>query len=572
MNKYSYELRPYTAPKLQSREARRVEVTNNLYTTPRSRIESAMGTYRSGYINESIQKQLACSVSENNLTLSLTNQQFLPQEAAKYFDMPSPDDSRYELNLDFPVRPSTSKLSSLTHRENERMRYKSHLIISQPKTLKAIESSSSQLLKSPSAKDFSKIITKLDRVATQNNFLNKKLILKEGKLFESVLQENENQYLRVFVKDKKCPCSVEIKRSSGNLRIFISRTVAEPNEDMCDCKYSKDNFSISDPGTKFRCEYLHFCIHAVKDCNFSMVVKLGRYEYKSTGNLLAGTKPDYSLEALKRDEALRAQFQRELDIVRLNKRKETMVKSKNKDFIKLNTLMSPRFSFRKDRSPEKTWEYRKNEAKLRKSIVIEQKNVKVMLSINRREIRLEKEKKQREQEIEKELRERLYKYWIIFIYQAKTLTCIKHHIMLGRTQIFQKLKISSSAKRIQKLYRLSTQGLSMHHISLLHCLDNLKLFRLVTHNQALSASKSSIFKLLQESAINSTLPNHFENFRSKSNLYSVVSLQRSIRRFLARRRSVHRNKVLKWKPKENLSSSPPKVKRKLKRKKSLKNR
>jgi hypothetical protein len=570
MNKYSYELRPTTAQKLQSRDARRVEVTNNLYTTPRSRIESAMGTYRSGFVNESIQKQLACSVSENNLTLSLTNQQFLPQEAAKYFDIPSPNDSRYELNLDFPLRPSTSKLSSLTHRENERMKYKSHLITAQHKQIKSMDSPSSQLMNSPSEKDFYNIITKLGRVASQNNFLNKKLILKEGKLFESVLQENENQYLRVFVKDKKCPCHVEIKRISGNVRIFVSRTVAEPNEDMCDCRYTKDIFSISDPGTKFRCEYLHFCIHAVKDSNFSMLVKLGRNEFKSTDNLLVATKPDYSVEALKRDEALRVQFQKELDVVRLNKRKDTMGKSNKKDFIKLNALMSPRFSFRKDKSPEKTWEYRKNEAKLRKSIVIEQKKIQVMLSINRREIRLEKEKKHREQEIEQELRDRFYRYWVIFIYQAKTLTCIKHQIMLGRTQIFQKFKISSSAKRIQKLYRLSNKGLSIHHLALIHCLNNLSLLRLVTHRQAISASKSSIFKMLKESAIDSTLPNHFENFRSKGNFHSVISLQRSIRRFLARRRSVHRSRVNNWKPSEAVSSSPPKVKRKIKRRRTIK--
>lgn len=516
MNKYSYELRPLTATKPKTIKNIQPLVTNNFYATTRSHMESVMNSRRSGFCNESIQKNLASSISENNLTMSLTSPQFLPQEVAKYFDILSPDDSRYELNLEFPSRPSTSTLSSLTYRENERMRNRSQFIVH--KSIQTQETTSRNLLNSPSDSDFRRILTKLDRVASQNHFLNRKLILKEGKQFESNLQEHENQYLRVQVKDRKCPLSVEIKRNRGILRVFVSKTVAEPNEDLCDFKFSRDTFNISDMGSKFRCDYLHFCIHAVKDCGFSMVVKLGKSDTKS-GNLYSTSKPEFNLDLFKKDETLRVQFQKKLEIVQKNKRHETMIQSKHKNFIKINTIMSPRFSFRKERSPDKTWEIRRNEVQSRKSVAVEQKKVKVMLSINRREIRLEREKHEREDKIENELKEKFYIYWVQFIYQAKVLTCIKQQVQLGRIQIFQKLRISSSARRIQKLYRLSVKGLNTRQLSLLHCKNNLSFFIFTLKPQIQHTSSTHIYLILKQSTINFTLSDHFDKFRNQGNFY-----------------------------------------------------
>lgn len=519
MNKYSYELRPFTANKPKTREIPRLSSVNNFYTTPRSQMESVMNTHRSGFGNESMQKNMVSSISENNLTMSLISHQFIPQETAKYFDMPSPDDSRYDLNLEFPKRPSTSKLSSLTHRENERMRYKSHFIIQESSSIQTPETASNLLLNSPSDIDFRRIITQLDRVASQNHFMNKKLILKEGKQFESNLQESENQYLRVLVKDKKCPLTVEIKRKHGQLRVFVSKTVAEPNEDMCDFKFAKDVFHISDMSSKFRCEYLFFCIHSVRDCGFSMVIQLGKSDIRSSGNLISMNKPEFNLESIKRDEALRLQFKKEIETLHKNMKNKSMMGSKHKNFIKINTKMSPSFSFKKEKSPDKTWEIRKNEVQTRKSIVIEQKKVKIQLYINRREIRLEREKQQKGQEIENELREKFYKCWVVFIYHSKALTCIKQHIQLGRIQIFQKFRISSSARRIQKLYRLSVKGLNTRHLALIHCRNNLNLYRHTTKPHILQTSRIHIFLTIKQTAINNTLANHFDKFRSQSNLY-----------------------------------------------------
>lgn len=78
-----------------------------------------------------------------------------------------------------------------------------------------------------------------------------------------------------MVRGKKCPLRVNIKRKKGRLETYVSRTIPEPNDELCDACYKKDKFLISDTGLKFRVEMVYFCLHAVTDSILTFSVGFG---------------------------------------------------------------------------------------------------------------------------------------------------------------------------------------------------------------------------------------------------------------------------------------------------------
>ena len=186
-------------------------------------------------------------------------------------------------------------LSSLTQRANQMLES-----LQRPEDTFLAKSASAGLFsptynKLPSEIDFKRAIEKLGRVYAQGGVDALKLSLQEGKTHEVTLEAEEKMYARISLQGQLCPLVVTINRSRGRLVAYVSKTVQDPMEMICDAKVTGDRIWISDPGIRFRSNTLYICFAAVEECVFSLNVQFGQKKR-------AVTKEKWKLEFSIREE------------------------------------------------------------------------------------------------------------------------------------------------------------------------------------------------------------------------------------------------------------------------------
>lgn len=67
-----------------------------------------------------------------------------------------------------------------------------------------------------------------------------------------------------------------IRRIKGRLKANVSKAVPEPNDELCDEIFLKDQFIVNDTTSVFRAEYIYICLNALEDSHFIISVSFGR--------------------------------------------------------------------------------------------------------------------------------------------------------------------------------------------------------------------------------------------------------------------------------------------------------
>ena len=200
----------------------------------------------------------------------------------------------------------------------------------------------------PKDKDFTQLIDRFDKIAQNKSQVHKKLLLREATTFEELMMlEGDNQYLRVQVRGKKCPLRVYIKRKKGKIETYTSKTVPEPNDELCDACFKKDKFQVIESGLKFRVEMIFFCLHAVSDTIFSFSIGFGpekRGDEEGLGRNFSYRDPDRLLHDLRKDEGLRDEYRKKAEKALHKRKMRALQLSKHKDFVKINKKMQPHTS------------------------------------------------------------------------------------------------------------------------------------------------------------------------------------------------------------------------------------
>lgn len=138
--------------------------------------------------------------------------------------------------------------------------------------------------------EFNKIIKNLDRVISNENYGQRRVILEEGNIAQVNLEAGCVQLFAIFPQGKQVPIKVKIERKRGKkgLISYMSRKIQFPNEDQHDAMFNKDEFEIADSGvrdTKFTTQRICLNIKAVEACQFVIGVSFGRILSKEASDL-----------------------------------------------------------------------------------------------------------------------------------------------------------------------------------------------------------------------------------------------------------------------------------------------
>lgn len=444
---------------------------------------------------------------------------------------PSPTSSGFEVPIGYS-RPMTSTISTMTTRQNERLEQRfANLSQSgpyfEPRAVTASQLYSPRHLapKSPSDRDFKRVLDRLEKITSSQGTAYGRVNLKEGKGFDMTLDEGDRQHFRIFTRNFPCPLRIALKRS-GKTVLYLSRTLMEPSEALYDMTTKGDKMILSDPGLKFRIESVFLTLIALEDCKFSILATFGR-EVQEGGKLTIRKRnihKDGTLKALdeiKKDEKRLLELYEAVEEIEKKRKNAALIRSQSKDFIELNKAVhSPKPELYRER--QELLAVRTSQAKTIKARHIEAKKDKALAMIYRRE-QLQEIARQTRLAAEARLRRQASERKVIFVvFFAVSMEGLYGAFVHGKLQAAEEHRKATAAVKIQYQIRRWFNRVDRTGLALLISHSAFNLFHQLCSPLLLAESSRIVKMCAADSRSNHKLASVFRSFYRQSTLVQQV--------------------------------------------------
>ena len=356
----------------------------------------------------------------------------------------------------------------------------------------------------PSESDFKRVLEKLTRLYAQGGVDSQRTNLQEGKNHDLLLEADDWMYSRLSLQGRSCPVVISLSRSRGRVVSYVSKTVQEPMEMVCDAKFTGDRIWISDPGIHFRSNTLFISFHALEESIFAVNVQFGHKKKTQKG------KYRFNSEAFGKEDYWTKLFSSFIEP------KPKLLKN----FVEINRAGQGRESpdravtmaersvllDNKRREAVKRW---KEQLVLRKTRAIE--------VVNRQELKEIEREKQLQLSMERAAVGNAQKKWISIIWGLKSFDHLLDRFKLRKDELAVQLQMVAAVLKIQQAYRRRLKKSDKRSIGLRRCCLNFRLaFRHLAHLEE-EEIKGNLLKCIRCSAKNARLPIQFLSFYLKSN-------------------------------------------------------
>ena len=402
------------------------------------------------------------------------------------------------------LRSITGSISALTARENSRLevREQTHKLHIKPITHKHKSPITASHL--PAEEDFKRVLDRLNRITARGGPQDPHFTLYEGKSSVIVLESDERAYGKLSLKGMKSPVSIRIKRASGRLHTFLSRTAMEPQEDVCDLQFRGDTIEFSDTGVHFKSLFLYIGFHALETTEFVVYIHFGRLK-----TMKSSIKPSDDANSML-----------SLPIVTTYKSKPVIPGT---DYVKLNM----RTSASVDRLQERRAisEERRRVAKAKRMANISARKSWALLQLRRREIKAEELAKAQSLFTQKMMLERAQKGFLLTIIHAYSLNRL-NTVLISHYKTIKEAQIQD--QKVRLIQRFMGRKLFLHRVSthmvLTRALNDLRMYLpLISDTLQLTARKhilDSVFMGYERAMFKSAFGQFFER---------VVKVQAAVR-------------------------------------------
>ncbi|OMJ79979.1 hypothetical protein SteCoe_19848 [Stentor coeruleus] len=437
----------------------------------------------------------------------LSKDKTLKSSTLVYETSNAPESSQYNIQLSFPDRPKTSHLSGLTLRENEKNQIFESGRIHKTSLRSTGLSQSQGVMKMPTDQDFTRILTKLEMICANRTSGNRRIILNDSNSIEILLESGDIQYFTINSKGKTPPLTCTIKRSKGKTISYLSKIHTEPSKTMSEVKSKHDVFQISDVSLKFKNEAIFLSIEALSESILTLSVKFGdKTDIKKSKNLKTTKEEQETINKL----------DSEFSILYPSRSKSER-KFLTKDFVKINIeTLKRKLSVRDLVNKRQDWQIRRDSVLIRKRMHMVEKKERTLNIINKRMIRLEEEKKEREKHEELMVLQEKQSKWISLINFALSIKEIGRIREFNRQKVFNKVKKSIAAYKLQKMYRIKVG----------HSIDSVLILRTLTVLRFYLFNVKKFFMKTQVKAIKQSARNHILPHRFRSYIEKIVFIQR----------------------------------------------
>ena len=127
----------------------------------------------------------------------------------------------------------------------------------------------------PSENDYTNLLKRLDLVISNANCGQKLLILTQEIPLNIYLDKNSIQYIHINPKGNLTPLQIKLTRNYGKLKIYISRTITEPCEEIHDDKITDYLIEVNENANLFKMSRIALGIKALTESNFIISLKYG---------------------------------------------------------------------------------------------------------------------------------------------------------------------------------------------------------------------------------------------------------------------------------------------------------
>ncbi|CAG9336332.1 unnamed protein product [Blepharisma stoltei] len=409
------------------------------------------------------------------------------------------------------------EVSSLSQIENRRVKKKSE-------SIGRMGSRSSRDIRSmaSTALEFNKIIKELDKVISNENYGQKRVILEEGPAVIIHLEEGESQLFTIVTAKKPIPLKVKLERKIGRkaLTTYMSRRVIVPNLDQHETIYNRDEFDIGDIGLReqsFLTQKIYLNVIASEKCSFAIGINFGRIISKDASEIFQFRKKQKGTEEELLDQSIKKEpVNLEEDSLDQKYKKEEEI-SHSTDFIKRNV--------KRARSCIKLQDYlseKRDSSELRRQNVIT-KHKEILT-----EHRLKGEIKIRKSEIKKTLytqAEKVYKLynakcefekkWFSFMYFCKSVISLKENLEKRKMIAKKNLQSLFGAMVFQNAWKKYIKKVSFKELNMARARDLLKFYRFHAKKVIVSKAKHQLLMAVSHSKNHFKIPTFFSSYTTK---------------------------------------------------------
>lgn len=412
------------------------------------------------------------------------------------------------------TRYEGTAISSMTHRENEKLGRR--LADLKREEVQRLPLDVERMTMSPTERDFRRVLDRLEKVTSAHGALGR-ITLKQGKPYESNLDEGDKANFRVCTRGEPCPLRILLRRT-GRTLMCVSRNEMEPSETICDAMTRSDKLSMSDPGLKFKCDNIFISVSAMEDIKMTIILQFGS-ELKSNSKLTVRKTVAHkdqtfrALEELKRDETRLNDFYDKVEKIEKSKRERAMQRCRDKDFVELNKAVSPLNTDRSQNSQMLT--HRISQALAMRARNIQAKKQRALDMLFRKEQLQEIARLAREAADTKKRIQEAQKTVLTTIELAVSMECLHEMLQAGKRRAEKARAKIHAAVRIQRALRRWVRNLDRKGLAL-------NLFRtsarfLLSHYSPLLATQLNlqVKHCIAASCYNQVLPKCFRIFHRK---------------------------------------------------------
>ena len=405
-------------------------------------------------------------------------------------EFPSPASSEYHLPLS--TRPKSAGMSHFTARENRRLEYRTDLQSAlSPKS--GMEGVSSSRLRSPTDKDFQRVMDRLQKLQS-GNLANRRILLSDAKDEELILESDEVQYFKVKCLGRPCPLKITIEREKGSILIYMSRTNTEPIDGDAEAIYKKDEFVISDPGLRFKTDYIYLTAKALNETIFTIGLKYGKRGMSQSEANFRGRKEEIEEEA--RLEELRKLIKPKTPVYRVN-------------FIQKNLqLLSPKAPNQKKvlKVKRKQAQERRQAVLARKQSVLDEKRQRTYLVLHRHELRMQAEAKAREILDLISRKETYEKAWFQLLFHHQGISSLHEKFLKRKAELELATRRNNAAVVIQYFVRKQLNKLDRVGLAFRAARNGFLLYSRLMFRPIRRTAKTKIVRVIKQAVKNSIIP------------------------------------------------------------------
>ena len=391
----------------------------------------------------------------------------------------------------------------------------------------------------PTERDYTRVQNRLNKLATGVGLTLRPLTLPEGKSLEIRLEEDEWQYLKVRIYGKATPMEMKMHRTKGKAKVFVSKTVTEPSETFHDEVWRKETAILTEPGLRFKSEWLFLGIKCLEDVQLTLSVRFGNTNEGSKRKKDLGFSL-VDLDLFRFDESKRLNLGQTVEMILKKQKMGLAISNSSRNFLEENqkSASSRGTSVLVIRELEEQHRLKVMEKSIQ---IAEERRIRAEAAVRKQEIRKEEQAKAAELQRLKDIESSRHQFWLSLTFLALSSEALVARFQVRKSALKKAQAETRAAMVIQRIYRKCIKHLNPKRLALQRAAGCVRLFKAFLSPILMPKTVARLMAVLRDS-----LRSYRVREKVKKCWAKLAKIQKVWRRFDKKRIWWRKNLEQKW--------------------------